>query len=256
MESSGGSSGGANTNYLDLAKQTLQLQKDANQPAIESIQKSIPTTEAAFAQKQSQLEGQRAPLKTRYDNLLAEVTRREGVDTQQTNIATAREYGKRGIPLSSGAYDEALIQKQRPISEYYGGQYSNIGLEGANAEQSLESLIANLPIEKQGSLDAINQAIGQLQSGGAASGIAQALQLYQTNQQANQAQSALALQQQVANSENAYRQAQISQLGKTQSDPYANFLKLGEGDTLFNLDTLQKVTGIPKTYKGTGGSGW
>lgn len=201
-ESVGGSSGGGNTSSaISTAEEIMKLQQRANQPAVQALQSSIPTTEATFAQRQQQLEGEKAPLQQRYKNLLDEITRRQGVEESRAGIAQSRELGRRGISSESGYYDQSINETLSPISQFYTGQFKETGLAGEDALRQLQNQISGIPLEKQASLDAINQAIAQLQSGAASTGIGQGLSLFQSNQQAQQQAAQLALQQQIAQRE-------------------------------------------------------
>lgn len=179
---SSGSSGSGGTNYVDIAKQIMELQKQANQPAVQTLQSSIPTTQQAFQQKGQQLTAQVDPLKQRYQGILDSLKQTQQVDVQSAQIASSREFGKRGVPLSSGAYDQYVNQQILPVNAAYGGKISETALTGEEALRSLQDQIANNPIEQQKSVDAINQAIASLQAGGNSEAIKSALSLYQQQQ--------------------------------------------------------------------------
>lgn len=249
---------GATASFEQLAQKQLDFQRQANKPAIDAIRASIPTTEAAYAQRQTSLEGQKQPLEDRYASLVNELKRREGVDTQTASLNTAQEYGKRGIPLSSGAYDQALMAAQKPINEYYTGQTTSADLSKNSDLLSLANQIASLPIEKQTQLDAINQSVGQLEAGAASSGIQNALALLQQQQQASQFQQSLAEQQRQSNVANALAQSQFD-FSKTQNNNANQYATLSEGQTLYDLLSRTGIYTAPKTYKpstSSGASGW
>lgn len=132
------------------AEKLRQYNIKANQPAIQS------------------LEASKDPLKSRYDNLISEINRREGVESNQQTEATAKEYARRGIPLSSGAYDQALIDNLNPIREYYTGQTSQ-------AQTGLEQGISE-----------IDKLVAQLQTGNPLESLQAAIQLAQLNSQNQQ----------------------------------------------------------------------
>lgn len=266
----GGGSGAAPStsapDYISIAKQMQQMQQEASKPAIESMRATIPTTEAAFAERGRQLTAEKEPLKERYQALIADLGRRETREIEETGGRLSREYGKRGIPLSSGAYEQALEQAYRPTREFYAGQIKETGLSQEEALRDLSNLIANLPIEKQQSLDEINKAIAQIQSGGASDAITNALSLYQSQQQANQAAASLALQQRAqAEAERAtkaseafttrqFEEYNLPQLAYELAKPYYK-PTAGSGETIDWESELGDIfgQGIPQYKSSTGG---
>lgn len=213
ISSTGASNTSGNNNYIDIAKQMMELQKQANQPAIQSLQTQIPTTQQAFQQKGQQLQAEVDPLKQRYQSLIDSLTKQQGVATQRESTASAREFGARGIPLSSGAYDQYLNQRLLPVEAAYSGQIASAGFNREDALRQIQNMIAQNPIEQTQAEQQINQAIAQLQSGGNTQAIQNALSLYQQQQQANQQAQQFGLQQQIADRE---AQAQQTQLGFAQ----------------------------------------
>ncbi|MBI2005565.1 MAG: hypothetical protein HYS80_02265, partial [Candidatus Aenigmarchaeota archaeon] len=105
-----------------LAREQLRLRQEANAPAVASLEAGIPETSARFATERTRLTGEREPLKQRYQNLLDEITRREKVDVGAQERVTSREFGRRGIPLSSGLFDTTLQEAVSPLRQFYTGQ--------------------------------------------------------------------------------------------------------------------------------------
>lgn len=231
-----------------IQQQQMQLQQEAIKPAIQSLEAGIPETQQKFATERTQLEQSKTPLKQRYSSLLDELKRREGVETKQVGINTAQEYGKRGIPLSSGVYANDLQNKTGDISQYYGGQYKDVSLSQEENLSGIDKLIATLTGQETESVRAIRNAMAQLQAGGAQSGIQNALSLLQQQQQQQQFESQQGLSQQ----ELALKQREL-ELAQQPKAP-EQYATLGEGSTLFNLLTGQPMYTAPKTYKETAGS--
>src|SRR3990167_5900775 len=150
---------------VEQARKLNAYQIEQNQPIIQATQAQIPTTQAAFAQRGSALAGQQGNLQQRYQSVLDSLSASENRETSTTQTASAREFGKRGIPLSSGAYDQYLGQQVNPISEYYASQRGQQGANFAGLQSDLGNLIAQNPIEQQQAEDQIRQAIAQLQAG-------------------------------------------------------------------------------------------
>lgn len=161
------------------------------------------------------LQGQVDPLKQRYSNLLTSIKGQQKVAEDSQTLATNNELGKRGISADSGIAQQEQASAQRPIAQQYQGLSAQTGL---NQEHDLGG---------------IAQAIAQLQSGAAQTGISQGLNLFQGYQQADQAAQQLALQREQANMKSA-------------PDPY---MKLGEGDTIYDLANKKALFTSPKTYK-------
>ena len=232
----------------------LQSRQQANIPLVESLRATIPTTQAGFAQKETALTGQREPLKQRYQSILDELTRRESRETEAESTRLSREYGQRGIPLSSGVFGQNLTQALRPTREFYAGQIKETGLGQAESERQLESLITGLPIERETATNQINQAIAQLQAGGASESITNALQLYQQQQQASQNAAQLALQQQIAGSEAQYKQAQIAALNKPTTSEF-KFADVLGGGYLYNPQTGEVARTLKDLRTAVSGTG-
>jgi hypothetical protein len=186
--SGGGSSGGVpnTSSTIDTAKQLLQFQQQANQPAISSLQASIPEISSKYASEKTRLSGEKTTLQDRYQNLLGQINANQEADIKQQEIATAREFGRRGIPTTSGLAEQTLAEKLSPIRKYYTGQTTEAGISNEQGLRSLESLIANLTGSEVEAQRAVQNAIAQLQAGDSSGAVLQALSLLQSNQSAQQ----------------------------------------------------------------------
>lgn len=162
----------------ELARQQMQLQQQAIQPSVSAIQQ-------ATQQQVGQLQQQREPLKQRYQNLLESLKSQQTEDITAQQTVTSREFGRRGIPLSSGEFDVALQEKLSPVRRAYAGQIANVGLEQESALAGLEGQISGLPLQSA-------MQIAQLQGGAGQSAINNALSLLQQRQNQEAQQAALA----------------------------------------------------------------
>ena len=133
---------------VDQAKEILKFTTEANQPVISS------------------LEAQRQPLTDRYSALLDEIKGNQQTAEQRESTASAREFGRRGIPLSSGLYDTTLTERLNPITRSYSNLYKETA---AGRESDLLSLA---------------REIAGLQAGNPQQSLSQALQLGGFQQQA------------------------------------------------------------------------
>lgn len=220
QQGSSGSGGGGGMDYAAIAREQMKLMQEANQPAIQSLQASIPETQQKYAAESAQLKAQQEPLDKRYQNLLSEVTRQQGIQTSAEQTATSREFGRRGISLQSGIFDQTLNERLKPISEWAGGQTTQIGLSREDALRQLQNLIQNTELSGMDAVRGIQNAIAQLQAGGAQSGITNALSIWNANRQNELAQKELALKETAANAkvnvdplEQALTMAKIANMG-------------------------------------------
>lgn len=213
-----------------------------NKPVEDALAASKGITEQAYGERQRQLEAEKQPLTERYSALIDELKRRETKETGATSTALAREYGKRGVPLSSGAYEQDLLGKTGDISQFYAGQQKDVGFEREDKLRELSNLLTELPIKKNQELNMIDQKIAELKSTGANQQQQMALEMYRDQKDREYNQQLLDLKKQ---------EFELSKEGKT--DPYSQFTKLGEGESVFDLSSLQNIFKNPKTYK-EGGS--
>jgi hypothetical protein len=195
------SEGGFAYNYLTPQSKYLtdQAQK-AIQPAVQTLQSGID------------------PLKQKYTELIASIRGKQDVAVEQAGIASAQEFGKRGIPLSSGAYDQFLQKQVNPVNVQYEGLAAETGLGAQNAEQSILNAIASL----------------QGQAG--FTGLEQALAYAQLNQQNDQFNTS------------EQRLRDTANQGSTE-----RYTTLGEGSTLYDLLQGKALFTAPKSYKETQG---
>ena len=194
------------TDIAGIARQFLQLQQEANKPAVSSLQTQVPEIQAGFAQQKTQLEAKKEPLKARYDAILNQLKGKEQQEVTQTQTALGREYGRRGIPTSSGMFEQNLLEKTQPISQQYAGLTTEAGLGREEALQGIESQISNLPFQEQEQTRAVINAIAQLQSGGNAQAIQNALSQFQFGENQRTAQESAAAQSAQSAAEQAFRE--------------------------------------------------
>ena len=171
--SSSGQSGGGG-DVLETAKQLLGFQREANQPAIQSLQTQQGEVGQSFAGQRQRLESGIQPLRDRYNQILEQMKGRVSTDL-------SKEYGRRGIPLSSGMFEQNLTEKINPITR-------DIGLASEEGVRGIQDLIASLTGQETESKRAIANAIAQLQAGESSGAITQALSLFGQQQQAQTAQ--------------------------------------------------------------------
>jgi len=128
VRSQGVSGGGASavTDPIALAKQAQQMQIQANQPAIAT------------------LNTQKSTLDTKYDDLLKSIDSSQGVALDKTTLATNNELGKRGITSDSGVAQQQQAAAALPVTTQFGQLKANTGLQRENDLTALAAKIAEL----------------------------------------------------------------------------------------------------------------
>lgn len=162
----------SNPSLSDLAAETQKLYDQSIQPAVTSLEQSKTITGDAYAERSRQLTESKPSLSSRYQNLISQITQRETADIDQLTTQLSREYGARGIPLSSGAFSQDLMQKQAPVKQFYTSQSKDVQLEESDKLRSIDDQLAMLPVDKAKDLNAIDQMIGQLKAQSADKSIA------------------------------------------------------------------------------------
>ena len=169
--SSSSSSGGA-FNIVDYAKQLLGFQQQANKPAIQSLQAGIPEVQSTIGAEKTRLEGEKQPLTARYEQLVRDVTGR-------TEMATAQEFGRRGIPTTSGLLEKTLAEKISPETE-------RIGLAKEADIRGIDEKISGLTGIETEKIREIRNAIAQLEAGDSSGAIGNALNMAQLGESTRQ----------------------------------------------------------------------
>lgn len=205
----------ARTEAERQASEARRLAGEAVQPAIETLQ------------------AQQQPLQERYSKIIEDIQAQRGLRTKQAETAVSREFGKRGIPLSSGVFDVGLQERRLPIDVQFGSLLQQAGGEQESKLLQLANAIAAL------------QSTGGLAGFQAGQDVSQFVQ--SQAQQAGQFAQTLAEQIRQSGVSEELQRLQLEQ-SKTPDSP---FTTLGEGSTLFNLLTGQPVFTAPKTFKQT-----
>lgn len=147
------------------AQKALAARQQAIAPAVQSLEVSIPEIAQKFGTERSRLQGEVDPLKQRYQTLIDDLTRRESRDVGEVNKALSSEFSRRGIPLSSGLYEQTGLERRQPVSEFYGIQQREAVGERESGLRQLQNLIAGLTPQETEANRTIRNAIAQLQAG-------------------------------------------------------------------------------------------
>lgn len=173
--SSGNSSG---INMDDIINQSIKRYQEANQPAVQSLEAGIPETQTKYSQLRTQQQGRIDPLKERYTNLINEVKNYGLVKEQRQTQNTQAEMARRGILNSSGLAQQELTNALQPITSETSYKVQDLGYQQEDAIKEIENYIANLTPQETEELRLARNAIAQLQSGAANSGISTGIDVY------------------------------------------------------------------------------
>lgn len=201
--------------------------------AKELSDKNAQTLTASKNEAVGTLESGKAPLKARYDEVISSIKGTSEQRLSEADTATAREFGKRGVPLTSGVYDTAIQGARAPI------------------DAATASALSNTALQEQQQLGGIDSAIANIQAATGMNQVEAALQAYQIGEQARQF--GLTFEEGIRQFNEQLKQQK--ELSQPSSDPYAQYKTISEGQTLFDLLSGQSVYTAPKTYKPTGGGG-
>ena len=223
---------------------TIKALQEANRPAIESYQASIPETSAKYTQARTQLQGLQPSLEQKYANLVAKIKGQQTEDVNRQTSITAGELGKRGLTGSSTLAQQEIQSAILPLNTRYTGLTSEAELAGADAIRELQNTIANLTPQETADLRAIRNAIGQLSAGAGQAGVSTGLNLYSTNLAAQQAAQQREDQQRQQTIANQLAQAQLAnQTAQTQYNIAAPYFKPETGGGGMDLTALLKLLG-------------
>src|SRR3990167_6262572 len=225
----------------DLIAEQQRLRQEAIKPALESLQASKPEVSRIYETRQGQLEAEKQPLQERYQTLIDELTRRETQETTRTSTALATEYGKRVIDLRSGIFEKTRGEALSDIERFYGGQQKETTLAREGDLRDLANQVTNLSVQKDTALRDVEQQIANLMAGAGNQAINDALE---------DARAAV----------NREFESRFDELDKKikekeaegETDPYKRYATISEGETIFDLQTLQNIFKNPKTYKAGG----
>jgi hypothetical protein len=121
-------SGGGNTggNFQSTVQNAIGMAQQAVQPAVQAVQ------------------AQAAPLKQRYDDLIASLKGNQQTAENRQTVTTNAELAKRGISNTSGLAQQELTQALQPITSEYTGRIAETGNQGNIALADLASQVAQL----------------------------------------------------------------------------------------------------------------
>ncbi|MCP4652830.1 MAG: hypothetical protein GY858_05545 [Candidatus Omnitrophica bacterium] len=188
---------GASSNLIDQARQLTQFNIAQAQPQIQSLQAQKGESSQAFTEAKTNL-------KNRYDQLVSQITGRSERELKKTDIVSARELGRRGIPLSSTSASEYQGEKRATIEE-------NLASILAQIQQQEAEGMTGLTTASTSEQRALQNAISQLQSGRSLESAGLALQNIQGQRQQALSQAQMSQQQQQFQAGQAFDEKQLQQ---------------------------------------------
>jgi hypothetical protein len=239
------SGAGGGSDIASSAAQLLKMYQEANKPAVESLQASIPEIQNKYAQTGQYLQKQVGTLDERYKNLLSSITGARDTSVQNVETNTSQELGRRGISAQSGLFGQTVNKATQPVQQAFAGDISNLGVSQQSALDTLMNMISGNTQSSVESQRSVQNAIAQLQAGAGQSSVTGALQQYQAQQAATEAQKQRDL------------QLQIAQMGQGGSSNQDRYITIGDGAMLLDTSTGQIIEN-KKSFAGSSGgdSGW
>ena len=182
---------------------------------------------------------------------MASIKGTEELQGKEQSMNLAREYGKRGIPLSSGLYETETSNRNLELAKQFAPIKAQSGMQEAQDIKGIDDLIASLMAgnPEQATSAGFNTAqLGQNASQFAQTLLQQQAQTQQDNQYRN---NALAQAMEIAKMQNQPR--------PTSSNLSNQFASLAPGNTIFDLLNKQALYTAPKSYapsSSSSSSGW
>lgn len=176
-----GGSFAPNASLDDTIRRAIDMNREATRPAIGSLESSIPEITQKFAAQRTQTESRRKPMQDRYANLISELKGNQQVETNRQTLTTNNELARRGILPSSGVADQQMTESLNPITSKYSGLIKDTGIAQEESLLNLDQIIAGLTGQETEATRSVRNAIAQLESGAAQSGMSLGTNIYNTN---------------------------------------------------------------------------
>ena len=209
-QSSSGGSSGSNASWQDTVQQAIDAYKKANEPAVSTYQSESPGIQSNYEAQKANVTAQGQTLNDRYDALLKSLDTSKTKDVSAQTVITNNELGKRGLLPSSTLAQQEVTNAITPITDKYTGLTTTAALDQTTGQQSIQQLLNQLTSGETTDVNAVNNAIAQLQSGAASSGITTGSNVYSQNQSTLAAQAAQTYKEQQDKIANTLAQSQLA----------------------------------------------
>jgi len=177
----------SSSNINDYFEQQNKLQQSAIQPAIQSLQASIPAIQQNYQTQIGQKQASIAPLQDRYKSLIDQIKNQGQTMANKQTVVTSGELGKRGIEGSSTLAGQEIVNATQPIEQSTQSLTQQTGLAQEADVKAIQDAIANLANQQNLDVGNVNTNIANLQAGAGQSAITQALAQAQAAQAASAA---------------------------------------------------------------------
>ena len=166
VQSGGG--GGGSSDVLANAEAMLGFNRRANEPVVASLQQGIGEIGQTGAAVRERLEAGIQPMRDRYQQVLDSMVGNVGKET-------SNEFGRRGIPQSSGLFEQTMTNKVNPLIR-------DIGLASEEGTRAImDRILQSSELETEQKRNVLN-LIAELQAGNPSSAMSSAIQSAQLAQ--------------------------------------------------------------------------
>jgi len=156
-----------------LTAPTLQKQ-------VSAFEQGIPLAKQRTEFETKRLEGEKQTTEDRFSSIMERLKGREQEEIGRTQQVQSREFGRRGIPLSSGVFEQTLEEKTSPISRFYGVEQAEAGYQKEAALRDISNQIGRLSLDEQQAVMQIAQQVATARGQHVRDAVGTALQLYNT----------------------------------------------------------------------------
>lgn len=184
----GGQSGGyapfqAKGQYAGDIQNYYDMQQQAANPAKQAYENQIKNINSLYDTQRQQLSGQVDPTNKRYDVMLDELRRREGVDANRATNVTNNELARRGIVSNSGVGEREMQGAIAPISEQYTNMYRDTSLQREQDIKDIQNKIQLLFPQQRVDTGNVSTQIANMLYNAGQTGISQGMQQGQFGEQ-------------------------------------------------------------------------
>lgn len=173
-------------NVNNTIKQAREQFQQAIAPTVQNLQSQANIIPQQIQQQTEAYQGQISRLEKRYQDLIGSIKGQGQQQVDRQTLATRNEVGRRGVPLSSGVAEQAVVDATNPINANTGGLLAQTGFSQEEALANIGNAMNALPLQQQQQQLAIQQAIAQLQGGADQNAIQTAMQILNSQQSTNQ----------------------------------------------------------------------
>lgn len=159
---------------------------EAVQPAINSLEASLPEISAKFKSAQDQVSAEKQPLKDRYDQLLNEIRGRETSQVNDTTKTANREFARRGITADSTFAAEETQGRTAPIRSAAQSDILTTTFDRESKLREIDNTITNLTQDMITAERDVRNTIANIQATAGTEAANRAFEMYKIQRQEQQ----------------------------------------------------------------------